>query len=130
MIEQTREKLQHRLEELQHCLDEAAEIRALLKAMDALQADGTAGPRQPLHLPAKTRKLQLLGVLRDRQIHRIKELAEALQVTPGRVVQLVNELEEGGTAKRVEGGVEITPDGLEVPEMKITIGSWQKVAAR
>jgi hypothetical protein len=125
VIDDTRRDLEARLEELQPYLDEAAQIRRHLKAWEALEDGG--GGAQVRHLPVKTRKLQLLSVLRDRSVWRVKEIAEALDVTPGRVVQLVNELEEDETARRVEGGVEITPIGMEQPEIKITTGKWEEV---
>jgi predicted Rossmann fold nucleotide-binding protein DprA/Smf involved in DNA uptake len=130
VIGETREKLQARLQELQPCLDEAARIDRLLKAMDALDSEPGSGGGDAQRLPAETRKLQILGVLRDTPIMRIKELAEALKVTPGRAVQLVNELEAEGTANRVEGGVAITGAGrsLVPPKMKIKVGSWERVA--
>jgi hypothetical protein len=130
LIDETRERLEARLQELQPCVDEAEQIRALLKTMDGSPAEGHADDRPMRHLPAKVRKLQVLGILRENGIVRVKELAEALQVTSGRAVQLVNELEAEGTARRIEGGVEITADGLDLvpPEMEITtVGGWQEV---
>jgi len=129
VIGDTRQKLQARLQELQPCLDEAAKIRRLLKAMDTLESEPGSGLSDAQRLPAETRKFQVLGVLRESPVVRIKELAAALQVSPGRAVQLVNELEAEGAAKRVEGGVKITDAGLDLvpPEVKIKVGEWETV---
>lgn len=121
VIEETRDRLQARLRELQPYLDEAAQIRKLLKAMAALESGQASDAQGGQRLSAETRKLQVLNALQDGAIVRIKDLAETLQVTPGRAVQLVNELEAEGTAKRVEGGVKITPAGLELAPPKVTV---------
>ena len=112
LIENMREQLETRLRQLQPALDEATQIKKLL---DAGQCIGGQTPRQMLRartdfLP-RLGELHLLALLRHKPA-RVKDLAEALQVTPGRVVQLVNALEAEGTAKRIDGGVEITSAGL------------------
>jgi MarR family len=135
-IEEARVRLTERLEELRPFVDEARRIEQLLASMDTLaeerhspSPDSVTGAAK--RLPAESRKLHILALLRDRGELRVKELAEALEVTPGRVVQLVDDLEAAGTARRVEGGVEITSAGLDLvpPQIKITFGGIYKVAA-
>jgi MarR family len=124
-IEDVRARLEGRLEELRPYVEEARRIERLLVAIDATVVHELgpgpvtgAAPR----LPAETRKLQILSLLGDRGELRIKALAEALKLTPGRIVQLVDEMEQDGTARRVNRGVKITGAGLDLvpPEVRIT----------
>src|SRR5215217_6443927 len=80
-------------------------------------------------LPSEARKLHMLALLGDKGPLRVKELAEALKLTSGRVVQLVDDLEADGTARRMDRGVEITDAGLDLvpPEVKIKVGEWETV---
>jgi len=110
-------------------LDEAAKIaNCLLRDVRELEDIPTSEPRWGQRLPASDRKLQLLTLVRDRRL-RIKDLAETLQLTPGRIAQLVNDLEAEGTAKRTKEGVKITSAGLDLvpPKTEVAIGKWQAV---
>ncbi len=85
-IGDVRSRLEDRLEELRPYVGEARRIERLLVAIDATVEDEqspglvTGAARR---LPAETRKLQILTLLRDRGELRIKELAEALKLTRG-----------------------------------------------
>ncbi len=136
-IEKARSQLTRRLEELRPFVDEARRIERLLASMDTViqdrpspSPDSVTGAAR--RLPAASRKLHILALLRDQDKLRIRDLAEALDVTPGRVVQLVDDLEAEGTAQRVKGGVKITSAGLDLvpPEMKITFGGFHKAVPK
>ena len=121
-IENARQRLEMRLEELQPLLDEAAKIRSILEAMDDLDEGPVPHGRAGERMSHRARNLQILRILRDQRVVRSKELAVALGVTPGRVAQLVSDLVEDGLIEKVDGGLSATDAGIEMvrPRVEVT----------
>jgi hypothetical protein len=130
-IDKARQDLEARLLELRPYVEEEARIRRLLAAMDDVELDESGSYDRP-RVSGAARRLQILALLNDRGgPMRVKDLAEALLISSGRVSQLTATLVEQGLVNRTSSGIEITSTGKEElpPSVEIAVGRPQIVEA-
>ncbi|MEJ7872084.1 MAG: helix-turn-helix domain-containing protein [Rubrobacteraceae bacterium] len=74
--------------------------------------------------------MQILSVLRDAgEPVRVRDIADALAITSGRVSQLVTRMVDDGHVTRTSKGVRLTSEGFDLvpPDLNFRVGSWQAV---
>lgn len=111
-MEDTRIRLEARLDEIQAILDEGEQIKALLRTMDEVSAGPVAHGETEERMSVEARNLQILEYLRDNEGVRNRDLAEALQLTSGRIAQLLKDLLADGLVERTDGTLSLTGAGM------------------
>lgn len=110
-MKETRKRLEDRLVEIQPILDEGEQIKALLKTMDDVDA-GPVPHGEGERMSVASRNLQILEFIRVHDGARNRDLAEALDLTPGRIAQLLKVLMADGRVARTNGKLLLTDDGV------------------
>ena len=110
-MEETRKRLEDRLDEIQSILDEGEQIKALLKTMDDVDT-GPVPHGEGERMSVESRNLQIIEFLRDHDGARNRDLAHALGLTSGRIAQLLKVLVSEGLVERTDGRLSLTDAGM------------------
>jgi MarR family len=131
-IEEIRQRVESRLDELRPFVEEARRLESVLAAIQSMpkveETEDTPSAPRGMRLPVEVRKNQVLAYLVQKGHARIGEIADALGVSHARAVQLANQLEKDKLVRRTHDGVEITSaGGKQAFGMSFKVGRWQKV---
>lgn len=110
-VEGTRKQLEDRLAEIQPILDEGEQIKALLQTMDDVAAGSFYPGDTRKRMSLESRNYQVLSFVHNHEPARNRDLVRALNLTSGRITQLLGKLEADGLVERTGRELRLTSAG-------------------